>query len=132
VASELVGVNVNYAVPMSKRDVSIVFFFQAEDGIRDFHVTGVQTCALPIFGKHARPQQTAVAQPEPIRDRGGHLADRVLQRDDLRSEERRVGKECRIGWAGNQRKTKAYDWRRSVGRSVGLLRKCWTMYVDRA
>src|SRR6266511_5226107 len=27
------------------------FFFQAEDGIRDFHVTGVQTCALPIFGK---------------------------------------------------------------------------------
>src|SRR5690606_40753639 len=26
-----------------------VFFFLAEDGIRDFHVTGVQTCALPIF-----------------------------------------------------------------------------------
>src|SRR5690606_40520710 len=26
------------------------FFFQAEDGIRDFHVTGVQTCALPILG----------------------------------------------------------------------------------
>src|SRR3712207_6907032 len=28
----------------------IVFFFQAEDGIRDIGVTGVQTCALPIFG----------------------------------------------------------------------------------
>src|SRR5690606_2113275 len=28
--------------------VFLVFFFQAEDGIRDFHVTGVQTCALPI------------------------------------------------------------------------------------
>src|SRR5690606_41080018 len=27
---------------------SVLFFFQAEDGIRDFHVTGVQTCALPI------------------------------------------------------------------------------------
>src|SRR5690606_39281727 len=27
------------------------FFFQAEDGIRDFHVTGVQTCALPIYTK---------------------------------------------------------------------------------
>src|SRR5690606_40581232 len=27
----------------------LLFFFQAEDGIRDFHVTGVQTCALPIF-----------------------------------------------------------------------------------
>src|SRR5436309_9447572 len=29
--------------------IHIFFFFQAEDGIRDFHVTGVQTCALPIF-----------------------------------------------------------------------------------
>src|SRR5690606_41173759 len=28
----------------------VFFFFQAEDGIRDFHVTGVQTCALPISG----------------------------------------------------------------------------------
>src|SRR5690606_40594681 len=28
--------------------ILILFFFQAEDGIRDFHVTGVQTCALPI------------------------------------------------------------------------------------
>src|SRR5690606_40244576 len=27
------------------------FFFQAEDGIRDFHVTGVQTCALPIYDR---------------------------------------------------------------------------------
>src|SRR5690606_40746705 len=32
-----------------ERHVSVVFFFQAEDGIRDFHVTGVQTCALPIW-----------------------------------------------------------------------------------
>src|SRR5690606_32728977 len=29
--------------------VPLSFFFQAEDGIRDFHVTGVQTCALPIY-----------------------------------------------------------------------------------
>src|SRR5437870_13201352 len=29
--------------------MDVVFFFQAEDGIRDGHVTGVQTCALPIF-----------------------------------------------------------------------------------
>src|SRR5437870_11396275 len=29
----------------------LVFFFQAEDGIRDGHVTGVQTCALPICGR---------------------------------------------------------------------------------
>src|SRR5690606_39822723 len=32
---------------------SLYFFFQAEDGIRDFHVTGVQTCALPIFAPPA-------------------------------------------------------------------------------
>ena len=30
--------------------VLVVFFFQAEDGIRDYKVTGVQTCALPICG----------------------------------------------------------------------------------
>src|SRR5690606_40103405 len=33
----------------------IFFFFQAEDGIRDFHVTGVQTCALPIWGVDSGP-----------------------------------------------------------------------------
>src|SRR5690606_41861541 len=32
-----------------------VFFFQAEDGIRDFHVTGVQTCALPIYKLSPEP-----------------------------------------------------------------------------
>src|SRR5437016_7815285 len=32
------------------------FFFQAEDGIRDWSVTGVQTCALPIFSRHASPR----------------------------------------------------------------------------
>ena len=30
-------------------DIVIIFFFQAEDGIRDWSVTGVQTCALPIY-----------------------------------------------------------------------------------
>src|SRR5690606_40150166 len=37
------------------------FFFQAEDGIRDFHVTGVQTCALPIFTRLGNLQQQWVA-----------------------------------------------------------------------
>ena len=32
-----------------RRDGKIFFFFQAEDGIRDYKVTGVQTCALPIY-----------------------------------------------------------------------------------
>src|SRR2546430_13009871 len=34
--------------------VCLFFFFQAEDGIRDLTVTGVQTCALPIFGNGVR------------------------------------------------------------------------------
>src|SRR2546430_15816310 len=33
------------------RGIWIIFFFQAEDGIRDLTVTGVQTCALPICGR---------------------------------------------------------------------------------
>src|SRR5256885_12888263 len=36
----------------SRRTYRVVFFFQAEDGIRDYKVTGVQTCALPIFGAY--------------------------------------------------------------------------------
>src|SRR5690606_40418365 len=38
---------------------SFVFFFQAEDGIRDFHVTGVQTCALPIYAGGLRQLEQA-------------------------------------------------------------------------
>src|SRR5207302_5430170 len=36
----------------------ILFFFQAEDGIRDFHVTGVQTCALPIYQQSHDDRET--------------------------------------------------------------------------
>src|SRR5690606_40860967 len=70
---------------------SFFFFFQAEDGIRDFHVTGVQTCALPICvaGEH-RPADHLAEQLQ-----GRFAALRVAQR----SEERRVGKECRYRWA---------------------------------
>src|SRR5258708_22884812 len=38
------------------------FFFQAEDGIRDDLVTGVQTCALPIFRQHANILQSQIDQ----------------------------------------------------------------------
>src|SRR5205807_3885273 len=37
----------------------VFFFFQAEDGIRDYKVTGVQTCALPIYPAHAVQLSTA-------------------------------------------------------------------------
>src|SRR5690606_40629895 len=40
-----------------------VFFFQAEDGIRDFHVTGVQTCALPISGRTSSKSSSESCAP---------------------------------------------------------------------
>src|SRR5690606_39821397 len=47
----LSGLNVGELVIFPNRvNLILFFFFQAEDGIRDFHVTGVQTCALPISG----------------------------------------------------------------------------------
>src|SRR6266513_4911896 len=69
----------------------ITFYcFQAEDGIRDLNVTGVQTCALPISHRVGEPDQP-----------GGDLqVEQVGRRSaDGRSEERRVGKECRSRWA---------------------------------
>src|SRR5688500_19188023 len=79
------------------------FFFQAEDGIRDYKVTGVQTCALPILsdvrmladiGLHfARlTLQSASAEKQNYINRADQFLLRAAQ---LRSEERRVGKECR-------------------------------------
>src|SRR5690606_40007377 len=94
------------------------FFFQAEDGIRDFHVTGVQTCALPIFFLtlivctmwHLSSAQSV---SQVIAHRGAWKIDGLPQNsiaslhraielgcagsefDVHRSEERRVGKECR-------------------------------------
>src|ERR1019366_8303987 len=66
-------------------------FFKAEDGIRDWSVTGVQTCALPISGRNAVLRQSG--------DDG--LFHRAHVRSDvaLRSEERRIGKECRSRWS---------------------------------
>src|SRR2546429_6661980 len=88
------------------------FFFQAEDGIRDVAVTGVQTCALPIlmgnpifvetmnamggngvamgFNELYSAMQTGVV------DGAENNEPTVLAQ---RSEERRVGKECRSRWS---------------------------------
>src|SRR5690606_40255408 len=71
------------------------FFFQAEDGIRDFHVTGVQTCALPILGIYLNILNETFSYAEFF---GIYLnAHRGLYNN--RSEERRVGKECRSRWS---------------------------------
>src|SRR5205823_10389255 len=85
-----------------------VFFFQAEDGIRDKLVTGVQTCALPISGRAGaeifsiNEQSSAAHRRSQIRKTSFHRSDLVTSARSARqprSEERRVGKECRTwGW----------------------------------
>src|SRR5256886_3337454 len=91
----------------------IFFFFQAEDGIRDLTVTGVQTCALPISASGRAAQELAGRGRRPglrprlslrVRDaRDASLAhrrgDRLVVHVRVRSEERRVGKECRSRWS---------------------------------
>ena len=105
---------------------AVVFFFQAEDGIRDVAVTGVQTCALPIsacpscLGKRLRPEALAVRinqldisdtasfsireaaewfgkVNDTLTPQSQEIASRILK--EIRSEERRVGKECRSRWS---------------------------------
>src|SRR2546430_3023344 len=92
------------------------FFFQAEDGIRDLTVTGVQTCALPI-SPPARCGQGCGSPEHPADDKRAEPAAPVLALHGtivgvlvvtlgdalldviVRSEERRVGKECRSRWS---------------------------------
>src|SRR5207244_7930728 len=80
------------------------FFFQAEDGIRDDLVTGVQTCALPISPRF-RPAWTSAGNAglTPVERTSTESPGRVqssigARRFVSRSEERRVGKECRTRW----------------------------------
>src|SRR5260370_28879431 len=95
------------------------FFFQAEDGIRDSSVTGVQTCALPIFPAKPADQRKAGQGGSDIGDLvegriliHGERGDGPAKRRSVpverggdgggasgRSEERRVGKECRSRWS---------------------------------
>src|SRR5438876_10060497 len=94
---------------MCGHGLSCFFFFQAEDGIRDGRVTGVQTCALPIwefpgpfaagFPISMRPRKRSGKFPG---SRGSPRSSRVRSwrpRTPVRrrSEERRVGKEWRLG-----------------------------------
>src|SRR5205823_9305642 len=84
------------------RDSSLFFFFQAEDGIRDKLVTGVQTCALPICTPRRRARRWPYAWP-PIPN-GAAWSSRSPIAAPARSEERRVGKECRSRGGPDQEK----------------------------
>src|SRR3712207_8918524 len=93
----------------------ICFFFQAEDGIRDIGVTGVQTCApsdlQPLKALRAgRPEldgrRRAGRRELHAADLLGELVvdvelppETLVERLGARSEERRVGKECRSRWS---------------------------------
>src|SRR5207245_3034129 len=94
-----------------------IFFFQAEDGIRDATVTGVQTCALPICAAAGVPGSTYDGTPTTDVINGtvasnftvpaGAPLCRVFGAEiqgntSVRSEERRVGKECRSRWCGGK------------------------------
>src|SRR2546425_6452605 len=75
----------------------ISFFFQAEDGIRDKLVTGVQTCALPI--SRFRSFMAGLRHDLHAHIECVALFIRSLRTHRKRSEERRVGKECRSRWS---------------------------------
>src|SRR2546430_6901397 len=90
------------------------FFFQAEDGIRDLTVTGVQTCALPIWARETRSPSNMMQELagrfrenglQVFRHRRGMLfvspirVRAFVHEQAGRSEERRVGKECRSRWS---------------------------------
>src|SRR5205807_3499380 len=100
------------------------FFFQAEDGIRDYKVTGVQTCAfrssarvnerllerhgaLKALGRHGAVAGRVDFVPD-LRVAGAHFGSHRLEDARIlgRSEERRVGKECRCRWGRGDEKNK--------------------------
>src|SRR5437868_14745624 len=97
----------------------IFFFFQAEDGIRDRNVTGVQTCALPISCSYSREKLHVLTSIDT--DKSDMSTWHVRPDNDYatswiksygkgrvfnRSEERRVGKECRSRWSPYHEKKK--------------------------
>src|SRR5690606_41180080 len=79
----------------------VSFFFQAEDGIRDFHVTGVQTCALPIYiGNNPTINYVSIPRLEVhILDFNQEIYDEVISVDFvkfLRDEEKFASVEAMI------------------------------------
>src|SRR5437879_12212492 len=81
------------------------YCYQAEDGIRDTSVTGVQTCALPIWANAAEPVERRAGAKGNAHQQSTHWTQsqaRVSQAlERIRSEERRVGKEWG-SWGGTQ------------------------------
>src|SRR3712207_7119074 len=96
----------------------MVFFFQAEDGIRDIGVTGVQTCALPILSHRGRvtvveaklysrpespPPLLGAAVTEATAEAVGAWADGLLTVSAFPDQMRRVIEAVRRGGGGGKR-----------------------------
>src|SRR2546430_6881023 len=108
----------NGRIPVGEGSMACLdFFFQAEDGIRDLTVTGVQTCALPIYkyyidedgyywhaGRSDDMLKVGGIWVSPMEVESALISHpaviecAVVGHED-RSEERRVGKECRSRWS---------------------------------
>src|SRR5439155_18577278 len=99
------------------KNILISFFFQAEDGIRAGHVTGVQTCALPISRAEGllRPLDASLKSRLDKAVEGAKQAlrsgnaDEISRALDERSEERRVGKESRFRRSGEVSRKETID-----------------------
>src|SRR5690606_40000446 len=97
---------------------SLHFFFQAEGGIRDFHVTGVQTCALPIYG--SRDPRSARVVAKQLDVAVGLLVDRVevpvdVSGADLRAEVPDDAAGGRVGQIGRASCRERGQWREVAG-----------------
>src|SRR2546427_7792263 len=85
------------------------FFFQAEDGIRDLTVTGVDVCSSDLLSLREQGYDVEIDSwiglaypkgvPPALRDRLERVAMAAAEGPQVRSEERRVGKECRSRWS---------------------------------
>src|SRR5438445_2158767 len=109
-----------FDVRICHTDVFFFFFFQAEDGIRDIGVTGVQTCALPISAAAGWPACSRARSRSKAWTRGCRSTPcnrcaktRPAASGPSRSEERRVGKECRSRWSPEQQKKKSKKVRKA-------------------
>src|SRR5699024_11329983 len=104
---------------MSSHDLptTLSFFFQAEDGIRDRNVTGVQTCALPISRATAACHPWSLSSLRPLPTRKRSSIEEVAT-SPPRSEERRVGKGCRSRRAPDHEIRKKGSRKRQAGRTA--------------
>src|SRR5690606_40133985 len=92
------------AITMTTLIMPALFFFQAEDGIRDFHVTGVQTCALPIYLISRRWLRVNGWERRPVRD--------FIRKQKLKQERQKYWPLILKAWnTGSKKKSNLPPWK---------------------